>query len=148
MKESVEMITFEANTQIDRPVEDVFAFVADGRNGALWNSAVKEVRRTSEGPVGVGATYWMARDLPQGRVENTYQIGEFEPNRALTIRTTSGPTPFVYRYTFEPAKNGTRITLNAEVDLGVANLLGPVAGRAVKSGVQANFATLKRLLES
>jgi hypothetical protein len=38
--------------------------------------------------------------------------------------------------------------LEAEVQLsGAAGLLGPLAGRAIKRGVDANLLTLKRLLE-
>jgi len=39
--------------------------------------------------------------------------------------------------------------LDAEVELdGVAGLLGPLAGRGVKRGVDDDFAELRRLLEA
>jgi uncharacterized protein YndB with AHSA1/START domain len=142
------MISFEATTRINRPIEDVFQFVADGRNAAQWNSAVKNVWQTSDGPVRVGTTYRMVRELPQGRVENTYSVIEYIPNRKLSIQTTSGPTPFVYRYSFKPVASGTELALKAEVDLGAVNVLAPIAGRAIKRGVEANFSTLKRRLEA
>src|SRR5512136_775034 len=96
------MITFEASILIRRPVKDVFEFVADGLNGSKWNSAVVEVMRISEGSIGIGTRYWMTRELPSGRVENTFEIIEYEPDKKLTVKITSGPTPFVYHYRFEP----------------------------------------------
>ncbi len=51
------MIKFEVTIIIHRPLEDVFRFVAQGENGSKWNSAVKEVKQISEGPVGVGTRY-------------------------------------------------------------------------------------------
>jgi uncharacterized protein YndB with AHSA1/START domain len=143
------MIQFDASIQIDRPPEQVFAFVADENNMARWHSAVQSVRQTSPGPTGVGATYHMVRHLPQGRVENSYEITAYQPDEALTIETTSGPTPFRYRYRFEPVATGTELSLAAEVKVsGLASLAAPLLRRGIKSGVEANFATLKQLLEA
>ena len=69
------------------------------------------------------------------------------PN-GFTIRTTSGPTPFFYRYRFRDEGDATLLELSAEVELGgLAGALGPLASRAVKRGVDSNFADLKRILE-
>jgi hypothetical protein len=70
------------------------------------------------------------------------------PTSELTIRTTSGPTPFVYRYRFDSVDGGTLLHLSATVELGgIAGALGPLASRAVKRGVDSNFADLKAILE-
>ena len=43
----------------------------------------------------------------------------------------------------------TQLELTAEVELsGIAGALGPLASRAVKRGVDSNFADLKRILEA
>ncbi len=143
------MVRFNAHVVIDRPAQEVFAFVAHGENGPIWNSAVREVRKVSAGPEGVGTEYWMSRQLPRGRVGNTLRVVEYEPNQRYSIQVTSGPTPFLYRYTFEPAGSGTRMSLSAEGVLGgVADLLSPLASIAVRRGVEANLRTLKGVLES
>lgn len=143
------MVRFRAEVTIARPIEAVFSFVARAENGSMWNSAVREVRKTSEGPVGVGTEYRMSRQLPRGRVEDTLQVVDYEPNERYTIRVISGPTPFLYRYTFEPLGDRTRMSLSAEGSLGgAAALLSPIASIAVKRGVAANLQTLKALLES
>lgn len=143
------MVRFRAEVVIDRPVEAVFSFVAHAENGSMWNSAVREVTKASDGAVGIGTEYRMSRQLPQGRVENTVQVVDYEPNERYAIRVISGPTPFLYRYTFEPRGDRTRMSLAAEGSLGgAADLLSPLASIVVKRGVQANFQTLKDLLES
>lgn len=54
-----------ANTiEIDRPAHDVFRFLADFQNVPRWNYATVETRKTSPGPVGVGATYRQLRSVP------------------------------------------------------------------------------------
>ena len=82
-------------------------------------------------------------------MENNYEMTAYRPNRALTIKTTSGPTPFRYHYRFEPAANGTRLSLEAEVETsGLASLASPLLARGIKSGVETNFHTLKQMLEA
>ena len=92
--------------------------------------------------------FLMRRDLPTGPAENALEVFELESPARFGIRTTSGPTPFAYRYTFTADGGATVLELDATADLGgAASLLGPLAARAVKRGVEANFATLKGILE-
>jgi hypothetical protein len=49
------MSEFEVVTVIERPAEEVFAVVQDVTKTPLWEPGLLEARRTSEGPLGVGA---------------------------------------------------------------------------------------------
>jgi hypothetical protein len=90
--------------------------------------------------------FWLYEPGPDGA--RLGHLVECERPRAFTIRTTSGPTPFVYRYRFSPKNGETLVELDAEVELpGVAVLVPLLARRVVKSGVDDNFATLKEILE-
>jgi hypothetical protein len=142
-------LKFNVDIVIEKPIEEVFRFVAKGENGSLWNSAVKDVKKISEGPVNVGTKYRMMRELPSGRVEKTYQVVEYEENKNLSIKIISGPTPFLYRYSFKPAGYATELSLEAEVEkeglvevLGTKGRIAPefVLARFVKRGVEENFA--------
>jgi uncharacterized protein YndB with AHSA1/START domain len=138
------MITFETSTRINRPIEEVFAYVSDPCNFPCWNSAVQAVRKTSAGDTGVASSYLMERALPTGRAVNELEVVTREWPREFAIRTTAGPTPFRYRYGFSAENDKTVVDLNAQVDLiGPAALLPHLARRAVKKGVDDNFATLK-----
>ena len=140
-------MNFKTDVRIERPVGEVFDYVSDPRNFPQWNSAVQAVKLVS-GEGEAGSTYLMERDLPGGPAQNELEIIDLERSTALMIRTTSGPTPFVYRYRFDSDDGATRMELAAEVELsGLAGALGPVASRAVKRGVDSNFADLKRILE-
>jgi hypothetical protein len=90
----------------------------------------------------------MERELATGRVVNGLEIFAREQPSEFSIRTTSGPTPFIYRYRFTSEGSSTMIHLSAEVELGVPGVLGPLAARGVKRGVNANFAALKQTLEA
>ena len=56
------MQTFENTVTIQRPAEEVFAFLADFENIPKWNYAIEETSKTSAGPVGVGPD--TARPVP------------------------------------------------------------------------------------
>jgi uncharacterized protein YndB with AHSA1/START domain len=143
------VIAFETSTRIDRAIEEVFSYVADPLNFPRWNSAVQTVRKASAGEDGAASTYLMERDLPTGRAVNELEVVASERPREFVIRVTAGPTPFLYRYRFFPDNDETVMQLDAEVELPrVAALLPQLARRAVKQGVDDNFATLKQILEA
>jgi uncharacterized protein YndB with AHSA1/START domain len=48
---------FSASTVIDRPIADVFAFLADGTNDPKFSPRVQEIRQTTDGPVGAGTVF-------------------------------------------------------------------------------------------
>jgi Polyketide cyclase / dehydrase and lipid transport len=140
--------TFTTRVRIARPTDEVFALVGDPLRFPLWNSAVQAVRLASGDPGEVGSTYVMERDLPSGRAENQVEVFARLPPTEFAIRTLSGPTPFVYRYRLSAEPEATLLALDAEVKLpGPAALLGPVAARGVKRGVDANLAALRAILE-
>jgi uncharacterized protein YndB with AHSA1/START domain len=143
------VISFETSVRVERPVEEVFAFVSDPLLFPQWNSAVQTVHVTSGEPGGLGSTYSMQREIPTGRVENELEVFEREHPTEFGIRTTSGPTPFSYRYRFASDGADTIVHLDASVELpGVAAVLGPLAARGVRRGVDANFAALKLTLQA
>jgi uncharacterized protein YndB with AHSA1/START domain len=143
------MIAFETDVHIDRPIEDVVAYVSDPLNFPRWNSAVQAVRKTSAGGNGVASTYSMERDLPGGRAVNELEVVASEWPHQFAIRATAGPTPFLYRYRFTAEGGGTVVKLDAHVELPrAAALLPALARRAVTRGVDDNLATLKHVLEA
>jgi uncharacterized protein YndB with AHSA1/START domain len=141
------VVEFSCSVSIPRPVEDVYALVSDPLQLWRWNSAVDAVRPRSGSPGEVGSTFVMERELPGGRAEDEVEVLVREPPREFAMRTTSGPTPFVYRYRFSPDGDGTRLELDAAVELqGVAGRLDGLAKRAVTRGVAANLRTLRGIL--
>jgi len=142
------MIRFTTSIRIERPSEDVFDVISDPLRFPRWNSAVESVQHTSGQPRAVGSRYSMRRALPGGPVGNDLEIVDRDDPNAFAIRTTSGPTPFVYRYRISPDGDGAVVELDGSVELPrPAALVAPLAARAVKHGVDDNLATLKRILE-
>jgi hypothetical protein len=139
------VIRVTTSITIARPISDVFAYVSEPRNLPAWNSAVEEVRPLSLGGPVVGSVYAMQRQLPSGPTVNRLEIVIRHPPSEFAMRTTSGPTPFLYRYRFVADDTATVIEFGGDVDLPS---VGGIAAQFVRRGVDHNLATLKRILEA
>jgi uncharacterized protein YndB with AHSA1/START domain len=142
------MMRFDTSVQIERPPNEVYDVVADPETYPRWNSAVRAVHAVP-GTDGEDQ-YVIERDLPSGRARNLLEVIEATRPEEVVIRASHGPTPFTYQFRLEAAGEGaTTLSLRAEVELPpVSRLFPPVAGTAVKRGVEANFGVLKSLLEA
>jgi uncharacterized protein YndB with AHSA1/START domain len=141
----------EHSVVIDRPVEEVFAFVTDPNNDPLWHASTLEAEQTSEGAVEVGTTYGVVLKFLGRRIETTYEITEYEPPRRHCVRITSGPIPAVGCHLLDPTDGGsTRFTQTLDRgELGFFfRLAEPLVRRAINRQSEADMATLKDLLES
>jgi uncharacterized protein YndB with AHSA1/START domain len=143
-------IRIETDIRVERPTEWVFDYVANPRNFPQWNAAVEAVRETTTvGDNDVGSKYRIERRLPTGRAENEVEVVARARPTTFAIKTTSGPTPFGYRFKLARAGDSTIIHVDADTDLGVpASLLVSLVRRAVQRGVEANLAALKATLEA
>jgi uncharacterized protein YndB with AHSA1/START domain len=144
------MTQVEASTVIDRPVEAVFAFVADLENNPRWESNFLEVRRLSGEPSGVGAAYECVLRLPGQRVTSRIEVTELVPNRRISFR---GDRPASARpvgsITFEPAGAGTRVTTLPRPQFrGPLRLLAPLMAGSIRRSNERHLANLKALLEA
>ena len=148
LKEEAIMGTFENTVMIERPAEDVFAFLADFENVPTWNYAIEKTVKTSPGPVGVGTTYRQTRSIPTRRDER-FEVIAFQPMSRLAIQGQIGPFRTRASYELTPMAGGTRLTNEASLEptSGVLRLVAPLAVPRVKAAVAQNLAKLKQVLE-
>jgi len=147
------MARIEASVVINRPVEEVFEFVTNPKNDLLWQSGVLESEQTSEGPMGVGTTLRSASQFVGRRMEGTAEVTEYEPNRKIKYKGTSGPMTVEPSYSFEPVEGGTRVSFVGEGETGgfVKRLFGladSIVVRMAQRGMETDFANLKDILEA
>jgi uncharacterized protein YndB with AHSA1/START domain len=145
-------MAFRISLDIRRTPSDVFAFVADVRNMPDWYEAVEQVSVTTPAPVGTGTRFHMVRSLPSGIAHNDVEVTAFQLDREVTFTSVEGPTPFRYRYRFEPKALGTRLTLDGEISAaGLRGLAGHLsdglASQLFKQGMKKNLQILKALVE-
>jgi Polyketide cyclase / dehydrase and lipid transport len=142
------MAPLQQSVGIARPLEEVFAFVANSANDALWGSNLVEVTQVSPGPVGVGARFRYVARFAGRQFELVREVTEYEPNRRQAVKTVSGPLRFGGVRTFEAIPDGTRVTLTGGGRMGgFFGLAEPLLLRAAQRSLRTDLATLKRLLE-
>jgi uncharacterized protein YndB with AHSA1/START domain len=145
-------MSFQISLEINRSPADVFKFVTDFRNMPKWYEAVERVTVTTSGPSGIGTRFHMIRSLPGGPAHNDVEVISYRVDEEVALASINGPTPFQYRYRFEPTTNGTTLTLNGEIT--GEGLPGPVArvgglgSQLFKHGMKKNLQALKAILDS
>lgn len=73
---------FEASVEIDRPVAEVFAFLADGENDPKFSPRVLRIEKTTEGPTAVGTVYASTVKDAGLKTKREFKITEFdEPSK-------------------------------------------------------------------
>ena len=133
---------------INRPLEEVFAFLSDLENNLKWRSGMIEAKKTSTGPIGVGTTYRMINNFFGRQVEGEAVVTEYEPNRKYATMNKSG-LPIKTRRTFEPVEGGTRVTFSVETELGkFFKPIEPLLASIGKRRVEADAITVKNLIEA
>jgi uncharacterized membrane protein len=147
-KGASDMITREASIVINRPVEQVFAALADTKNQPKWDPGLLEARLTPDGPVRVGTKITEVRKFMGRTSENTGEVVEFEPNVRITRKSVDSPMTVVGAITFAATPQGTMI--NWKWDLlfkGLFALVGPMIANSMKNSSETSLRGLKDLLE-
>ena len=143
------MIRAEQSVVINRPVDEVFRFVSDVEKWDQWAAEMVEVRKTSEGPVGLNTTFSALVKLLGQQVENEHEITEYKPGSRLGITVTSGPVKGRATLSFESLDGGTKVTEAMEAETGgFFKVADPIVTRMVQRQYAANLENLKDLLEA
>lgn len=143
------MITQDFTQEINAPVEKIFAFVSDFRNNSKWQDGVIESTQTPDGPTNVGTTVKDKRTFLGQKMESTYEVTEFVPNKKMVFKSSSGPVQFQFSQTFESTGGRTKMTAHVEMETkGFFKLAeGAIAGN-LKKNFEDQSAKLKSMMES
>jgi uncharacterized membrane protein len=138
------MITIERTITIHRPVDEVFAYLSDVEHGPQYISGQREAHKTSAGPMGIGTTFaTTSRFL---RRTGTNEVTEYEPNRRLAWKATSGARATT-TWALEPSGPSARVTFTTAVDVaGLLRLAEPLLEQHASGQVDHDLGALKELL--
>ena len=141
------MTKFEASIVIKQPVEKVFAFAINLDNNAKWQTDILELKQTSKGAFGLGATYRCVNRFLGQRIETEGFITKYKPGRECSYKITSGTVTGETSFVFEPVKGGTKFTTSGAVDLSFLKLVKSIIVRKARRQLKKDLAKLKHLLE-
>lgn len=145
------MVDVTVSTKINRPVDQVFAFVADMENEPQWHTDALEVKRLSGGQVGIGTSFQVQfKPSPMGPSEGTVELVEFEPGRRIVARSELGNMKPTVTHVFEAADGDTSVTRRIQIETSglMMMLMRPMMKMMVRRRNLEFIANLKRVLET
>ena len=92
----------EGDIVIERPIEEVFDFVADERNEPRYNPQMTRADKVSPGPIGLGSKFNSVMNGVGGRAEMTIEFTEFERPRRIAETTHLSSMDIKGELLFEP----------------------------------------------
>jgi uncharacterized protein YndB with AHSA1/START domain len=142
---------FRATVVIDRPIAEVFAFLADGENDPKFSPRVLEIAKTTDGPPAVGTVYASTVKDAGMKTKRAFKLTEFEPPTRIRWAETSKNlvTAPEGGYDLEPDGSGTRVTIyNVLEGHGPGKLIAPLALRSARKGADDFGKSIKAAVEA
>src|SRR5512143_3447148 len=108
------MATVETSISINKPPDQVFAYLTDVQNQRALNSSIIEI--LTDGPVAVGSHYKVKMSVMGRPFESENEIVALEPNKTFAVKTLATPpaSPVTNTYTLEPEGAGTKLHLSMD----------------------------------
>ena len=144
---------FEATAEINRPIEEVFAFLADGTNDPKFSPRVQAITKTPEGPTAVGTVFTSTVKDAGMKTGRKFRITEFEASQRIrwTEITKNIVTADEGGYDLESTgPDTTRVRIFNVLEghgigkllvgfaLGAARKDAPAFGQRIKAAVEAS----------
>lgn len=142
-------VSIEGEIVIRRPIEEVFDLVADERNEPLYNPNMLRAEKTTDGPVGAGATFHAVTRSRGGFTEMTIEFTDYERPRRLASMTHLSSMDIHGSLTFDPVPDGTRMRWSWQVrPRGLYRLITPMIARTGRLQEERVWTGLKQYLET
>lgn len=143
----------EVGVEIDRPSEEVWAFVSNFERLPEWLEEFEAVVKESDGPVGKGAVFRYT--LSPGNRSATLEVIDWQPGRRVAwdgppLRSRGGGArPRGFHEVTATGEGRTRLVTRYQPELtGTLALMRPAIKRWLRRQRAADAQRLKRLLES
>lgn len=134
---------------IDRPADEVFAFVAEAENNPRWRSYVVETEWLDDGPMQVGRRGRQVSRVLGRPMAVIAEIVAWDPPRHVAWQAVQGFATIRTDATVEPEGAGCRLTIWADGALNgrLLRFLGPLAVAVAKRQAASDMVRLKGALE-
>jgi uncharacterized protein YndB with AHSA1/START domain len=142
---------FRATVVIDRPIDEVFAFLSDGENDPKFSPRVLQIAKTTDGPPAVGTVYASTVKDAGMKTQREFKLTEFEPPTRIRWAEVSKNlvTAPEGGYDFAPEGERTRVTIyNVLEGHGLGKLIAPLALRSARKGADDFGKAIKAAVEA
>jgi uncharacterized membrane protein len=137
-----------ATASIDRPRDEVAAYLRDPANDTKWIGGIRSARLLTPGQVTVGSQVERVAGFLGRRVQYVNEITELTADR-LAMRSVRSPFPMRVTYGHRDAGDSTtEVLVRVQGDAArFYALVAPLLGLAVRRSITRDLRNLKRVLE-
>jgi Polyketide cyclase / dehydrase and lipid transport len=143
---------FSGSAVIDRPIDQVFDFLADGTNDPKFSPRVQQIRQTTDGPPGVGTVFESTVKDAGMTTRRQFELTQFHAPTKIrwTERSKNMVTVPDGGYDLEPVSdNETKVTIhNVFEGHGFGKLVVGFAARAAVKDAPAFAQRIKSAVEN
>ena len=143
---------FSGTAVIDRPIAEVFAFLADGTNDPKFSPRVQRIERITDGPVQVGTVFESTVKDAGMTSSRRFELTAFDTPTKIrwTERSTNAVTVPEGGYDLEAVDDTrTRVTIHNTLEgHGIGKLIVGFAARAAVKDAPAFAQRIKSAVES
>ena len=141
------MRAFRYTEHIERPREEVFAYMMSFATASRWRNLVRKMEITDSGPPRAGAPLLITMDLMGKTARIESELWCYEPPVRFGQRNTRGGVTGVFEYVLEPVGAGTRVSFTCDLrPHGLMWLALPWLLRSSRR-YRNQLATLKKAIE-
>jgi uncharacterized membrane protein len=141
---NLQIVRFDLEVTIERPVGDVFAYVADITHLPQWQESAVAAEWIEPGK---RFREWRAFLGRTAQLE--LEVTAHEPDRRFDVKSVSGPVRFHVHHRFEALDGGTRLGVTAEAAAGGAlRFAAGIAKRQAERQFRNDLERLKEILET
>ena len=143
------MVRVAGDITVERPLEEVFDFVADESNEPKYNPRMTRADKITGGPIGVGTRFNSVMTGVGPAVEMTIEFTEFDRPHRIAEEVHLTGMDIHGLLLFEAAPGGTRMRWVWDLEPhGVMRFLGPLVRRMGDRQERQVWTGLKRFMES
>lgn len=134
---------------IYRPIGQVFDFVSTPENDFQWQYGILESAKLSGGTSKIGTLFRSVGHSIGRRIESTFEVIEYIPNRKYGFKSLSGPLQSQTFYTFEIASGSTKVSVSTQTNpVNFFQIGEGVLEKKMKKQLKEDLAMLKEILEA
>jgi uncharacterized protein YndB with AHSA1/START domain len=142
------MAAYSGETQIQAPPSQVFAYVSDLTKHAEWAQHGLQVRQTSAGRPGMGATF-ESTAKQFGTQRETQTVTEYSPPSRFAFEAKGKLGLARHAFDLSPSDGGTRVSKTMEITQPslMAKITAPMIASQTKKGLGVDLERIKARLE-
>ena len=135
----------ERSARIPAPPSEVFAYLSDLDNLAEWQTGIVSAEREDAGPMQVGSSARVTRELMGQRLAVPLAVTEYEPPGRLGIASEVSGVRAAAMLELAPTNDGSATDISFAMEIrgsGMTSFMEPMIASAAKGDIETSLARL------